>query len=136
MAQMTPLESLHYAIGEIAYSIASADGFVQPEERIRFHDIVTGHLNVNDYDFTISEIIFTILNRDKRTSADAYNWAIREIKLNSHYLSPDLKKSFLTVVNEVSKAYPPVTKEESTVIAAFLKAFEPLKGDPVFYRKK
>jgi hypothetical protein len=135
MTTMTSLERLHYAIGEIAYAIANADGFVQPEERKKFHDLVIEHLGHDEFDFSISEIIFTILDRDRRPASDVCNWAINEVKLNSHYLSPGLKRAFLNVIDEVSKAYPPVTKEERTLISKFLKELEPLKGDPVYFKK-
>src|SRR6185436_16813027 len=36
---MSPIENLYYAMGELAYSVASADGRVQPEERKKFSDI-------------------------------------------------------------------------------------------------
>ena len=55
---MTPIESLHYAIGELAYSIARADGSVQQEERSKFHDIIEAELRCGDYAFDVSDIIF------------------------------------------------------------------------------
>ncbi len=55
---MSPIENLHYAIGELAYAVASADGAVQEEERQKFHDIVKAELSKNEYTFDVSDIIF------------------------------------------------------------------------------
>ncbi len=133
---MNPIENLHYAIGEIAYAIARSDGEVQKEERIKFKNIVEAELRCKDYDFDISEIIFNILNKDKTSTSDAYDWSIKQIKTNSHYLSPKLKETFIKVLEKIAKAFPPVTKEENKLIDRFKKDIEPLKGDPVFFKFK
>lgn len=131
---MGPLQSLHYAIGEIAYAIARADGAIQKEERQKFKNIVAAELRCKDYDFNISDIIFQILEKDKYADAfTAYDWAMKEIHLNSHYLSPELKATFIKVIEKVAKAFPPVTKEELNLLEKFKKDIQPLNGDPVFY---
>lgn len=132
---MTSLENLHYAIGELAYAVANADGKVQKEERKKFHDIVEAELRCKDYGFNISDIIFQILDKDKQDTETSYKWAMDQIKLNSHYLSPELKKTFMRVMEKVAKAFPPVTKSEQNLLEKFRKDFEPIKGDPVFYEK-
>lgn len=132
---MTPLQSLHYAIGELAYAVANADGKIQQEERKKFQAIVEAELRCKDYDFDISAIIFQINGKDKTDSETNYKWAMDQIKLNSHYLSPDLKKTFIRVIEKIAKAYPPVTPAEQKIINRFKKDIEPLKGDPVFYEK-
>ena len=132
---MTPLENLHYAIGELAYAVASADGKVQPEERKRFHDIIAAELRYRHYDFDVSDIIFQIMDKDKMDSETTYKWAIDQIKLNSHYLSPKLKETFIKVIEKVAKAYPPVTRSEQSIIDRFKNDIAELKGDPVFYEE-
>ncbi len=133
---MTPLQNLHSAIGELAYAIARADGDIQQEERKKFHDIVAAELRCKDYDFDISDIIFQILDRDKYIDAQtSYDWAMKEIRINSHYLSPQLKETFFKVLEKVAKAYPPVTHEEMSLLDKFKKDVEPLKGDPVYYER-
>ena len=131
---MTPIENLHYAIGEMAYAVASADGKVQKEEREKFHDIVVSELK-DDYDFNISDIVFQIMDKDKTDSSTTYKWAINEIKMNSHYLSPKLKTKFINVMEKIAKAYPPITNEEREILEKFRKDIAPLKGDPVYYPK-
>lgn len=132
---MTSLENLHYAIGQLAYSIAIADGKVQQQERQKFHDIVAVELRCKDYDFNVSDIIFQIMGKDKLDIETTYNWAMKEIRLNSHYLSPELKKAFIMVIEKIAKAYAPVTDEEKNIIERFKKDIEPIHGDPIFYEK-
>ncbi len=133
---MTPLENLHYAIGQLAYAIAKADGDVQKEERIRFANMVAAELRCKDQDFNVSDIIFQIMDKEKIISTkDAYEWAMKQVRLNSHYLSPELKKTFIKVMEKVAQAYPPVTIDEFDLISKFKKDIEPIHGDPVYYSK-
>lgn len=132
---MTPQQNLHTAIGELAYAIARADGSIQKEERKKFHSIVAAELHCKDYDFDVSGIIFQILEKDKFIdSKTSYDWAMKEIKTNSHYLSPELKKTFIKVIEKVAKAYPPSTKEEVELIEKFKKEIATINGDPVYYK--
>jgi len=132
---MTPIQNLHYALGELAYAVAHADGKVQKEEREKFHNIVEAEIRCKDYDFDVSDIIFQIIDKDKQDAETTYNWAMKQIKTNSHYLSPELKKTFITVMEKVAKAYPPVTGDEKSLIERFRKDIEPIYGDPVYYAK-
>jgi uncharacterized tellurite resistance protein B-like protein len=133
---MTPVENLYYAIGELAYAIARADGEVQKEERRKFQDIVEAEMRCENYNFDISSIIFQIMVKDHESTETTYNWAMNQVRLNSHYLSPELKTTFLKVMEKVAKAYPPVTIEERNLIDKFKSDIEPLKGDPIYYRSK
>lgn len=130
---MTPIENLHYAIGELAYAVAKADGAIQKEERIKFHNIVEAELRCKDYDFNVSDIVFQIIDKDKTSTQDAYDNAMKQIRTNSHYLSPELKATFIRVMEKVAKAYKPVTINEQNLIEKFKKDIEPIIGDPVYY---
>ena len=132
---MTPTENLHYAIGELAYAVAIADGEVQKEEREKFHNIVEAELRCKDYGFDISDIIFKIMDKDKTSIKDAYDSAMKQMRLNSHYLSPKLKETFVKVMEKVAKAYKPVTIDETHLIDKFKADIAPLKGDAVYYEK-
>ena len=134
-SEMTPNENLHYAIGMIAFSMAFADGEVQKEEREKFQAIVEAELRKNDEAFNVSDIIFKIMDRSHHNREATYQWAIHEIKTNSHYLSPKLKSTFLSVIEKISTAYPPVTPEEKRMLETFKKDIGPLHGDPVYYNK-
>src|SRR5690606_24896199 len=123
----------YYAISELAYAVAKADGNDQPEEKKKFHELVADKIKKENHNFDISAIIFQIMTKDRATLPDSYHWAIRELKLNSHYLSPKIKDCILRVMEKVAGFYPPVTIEEMTLIDRFKKDIEPLKGDPIFY---
>jgi len=131
---MTPIENLHYAIGELAYALAFADGEVQKEEREKFHRIVEAELRLHDRDFEISDIIFQILDKEKADGKTAYDSAMHQIKANSHYLSPKLKQTFTRVIEKIAMAFPPTTLEEIEFVNKFKEDFEPIKGDPAFYK--
>lgn len=133
MNTMTPTENLYYAIGQMAFAIATADGEVQKEERQKFCDIVNSELSHEQYGFDISSIVFQVMDKDHCSTEDSYNWAMNQIRINSHYLSPDLKAAFIRVMEKIAEAYPPVTIEESLLIERFKKDIAPLNGDPVYY---
>lgn len=130
---MTSLESLYFAIGELAYAIARIDGKVQKQERDRLHQIVEEGLKNNEHGFDISEIIFRLMEKDNTDSQTSYRWAVKQLKLNSHYMSPQLKETVTSVMERVAEAYPPVTKEEHELIRRCKEEIAGLKGDPIFY---
>ena len=130
---MTPLEGLYYALGEMAYAVAKSDGKVDKEEKERFQDIIENEVRFKDYNYEISEIIFKVLDKAKTTAESAYDSAIAMIRLNSHYLSPKLKDSFLKVMEKIAKAVPPVTNDEENILNRFRADIASIKGDPVYY---
>lgn len=132
---MTPFENIHYAIGELAYAIAKIDGRVNPEERKKFEQIVLTGFRHKNYNYDVSDIIFKILDKDKRDPQTVYNWAMHELKTNSHYLSPELKDCAIKIMKSIAEAFPPVTHEEDALFQRFVKDIEPLKGDPIYYKK-
>ncbi len=135
---MTPLDNLHYAIGELAYATAAADGKIDKKEREEFHNIVAAELRFcKDYGFDISDIIFQILDKDKQKDVEEmYASAMHTIKANSHYLSPQLKATFIKVMEHIAKAFPPVTPSERSLLERFKKEIAPINGDPIFYERK
>jgi len=133
---MTPIQNLHYAIGELAYAIACSDGQIQKEERQKFHNLVSEELGKKHYAFDISSIIFQVMDKDSLSASDTYNQALKQIKMNSHYLSPELKETFIRVLEKVAAAYPPVTVDERNIIEKFKNDIEELHGDPVYYENR
>jgi uncharacterized tellurite resistance protein B-like protein len=131
---MTSLESLYYAIGEMAYAIAKVDGKVQREEREKFHDILKEELDDGNL-YDISDIVFQLFDRDKLDAQTAYEFALHQVRLNSHYVSPEIKDKFNRVMERVAEAHAPVTKEEREMIDNFKKEMKTIKGDPVFFEK-
>ena len=133
---MGPIQNLHYALGQLAYIIATADGAVQNEEIEKFESIMNAELQNKNYDFDISDIDFRLLKKEKTDKETAYHWALKEIRNNSHYLSPEMKNTFISIMEKMADAYPPVTIEEEEIISRFKKDIAPLKGDPLYYKKQ
>ena len=75
------------------------------------------------------------MEKDKMDSNTVYEWAMKEIKTNSHYLSPQLKEKFISVIEKIAVAFPPVTNEESDIINRFKKDIKDIHGDPTYYLK-
>lgn len=133
---MEPIHSLFYALGEFAYAIALADGKIQAEEKEKLHTILKQEFE-NEQEYDLSEIIFDILKKDVMGNVETvYSWALKEMKLNSHYLSPEMKEKFIRTLKRVAEAFPPQTMEETTIIEKFKQDIGALKGDPVFYSQK
>lgn len=132
---MTSLENLYYAMGEMAYAVAFSDGEVQKEEREKFQEIITTGLKEHHVEFDVSDIIFQMLEKDKVSSTTVYDWAIKEIKANSHYLSPALKSTFINIIERVAEAFPPITTDEMNLLQRFKKDILSIEGDPVYYEK-
>ena len=130
---MTPQENLYYAVGELAYAVACADGLVQQEEREAFAKRISTAFGHNSAVANIPEIIFHIMSRQHTPVEDACEAALRELRQNSHYLSPALKETFCNIMAHVAEAYPPVTTEEEQIIARFFKEVSELAGDPAYY---
>ena len=94
---------IHRAIGEFAYVIAKAQAGHEIDEKNAFFDIIEKEL---DYDAWAAESRFEILDEKVHPSIDhAYNEAIHEFKLYKEYLTPELKKTTLKVVEAVAEVY-------------------------------
>jgi uncharacterized tellurite resistance protein B-like protein len=129
---MKPKESLHYALGLLAYAIARADGKIQKEERLCFADIVTTELNRHNEDFNVADIIFQVLDKEEFvTTKDAYDWAMNQIRMNSRYLSPELKNTFISVMEKIAKAYPSASIDSVILLEKFEKDMELIQNDLV-----
>lgn len=133
-SEMNPNDSLHYAIGLIAYCMAAADGTVQSEERTKFKKIVDIELRCKDEAFNVSEIVFQMMDKQHHDIETTFTWAINQIKTYSHYLSPEIKLTFMIVLKKMIEAFPPVLPEEKALYDRFIAEFEPLKGDPIYYK--
>jgi len=133
---MTPIENLYYALGEMAYAIARADGRIQNDEVKKFHKILESELEVSGDSLSVADIIFHIMQKDHVDAETAYTNAISQMKLNSQYLSAEMKLAFLHVVEKVAIAFPPALRSEKNMIARFRKDISEIWGDPVFCEVK
>src|ERR1043165_4065905 len=117
---MSPNQSLYYALGHLAYAVAMADGKIQAEEAEKLSLLVAKELQ-NEADFDLTSFMFDLLSEEKMEPATVYNWAIKEIHVNSEHMTPAMKKRFIRVLEDVAKAFPPITKRESELIERFKK---------------
>jgi uncharacterized tellurite resistance protein B-like protein len=127
-----PVRNLYYALGEACYAIAMSDGAVQAEERIKLTEILK-----KEFSKTISneteetEIIFHILKKEGASGKTAFNWAIKELAANSHYLSADLKCHFISTLIKVAGSFPPITGAEKDMLLEFISRILDIKEDLV-----
>lgn len=117
---MDGVERLYYALGELAYAVAKADGKVNQEERRKIHDIVIKEAKCHNHNFSISEIIFHILQKEKIFNVeDSYRSAMKEIEICRNYLTDDMKAEFVAVLDKVARAFDSITEEERDIIERF-----------------
>jgi uncharacterized tellurite resistance protein B-like protein len=116
---MDAMGNLFYALGQLSYAIANADGKIQREEKDNFHKILKEQFDAISPEMDTAEIIFELLRRDTIDTQTAYTWAINQIKLYSHHLDDNLKKGFITTIKKVAEVYPPVEPQERALIEQF-----------------
>lgn len=113
---MDGIQKIYYAVGELAYLVALADGEVQNSEMNKVHAIVVNELKKHNPSFEYSEVIFSVLNGEKQNLDFVYDSAIYELKSASNYLTDDLKKQIISVLTKVAEAYHHVTLGEHAII--------------------
>lgn len=129
---MTPTENLYYALGEIAYAIAKADGRIQNDEVKKFHTILESELQLAEHSFTVADIIFHIMDKDHVDAETAYENGLNQMRHYSHYLTPELKLNFLRVAEKIAQAFPPRLHSEQNMIMRLRADIDQLKGDTLF----
>lgn len=121
---MDALQNLYYAMGEMAYAVAKADGVIQREEKQKLHDIVVKEAKASDPDIDVSEIIFHILQKSDHDFETAYKWSMDTFKKHSYWLTDDMKVDFAAVIEKVAYAFDSVTIDEKSVVERFRKDIE------------
>lgn len=116
---MTPTQILHYAIGELAYTMAAADGEVQKAERQTFHDIVRAAVEEERLAAEFSVQMFQMADKEERTLKKAYSRAMSYIRLHRTHFTPALQRLTIKIMKRLALAFPPVTDEEKALIARF-----------------
>jgi hypothetical protein len=115
---MNSTQQLYYALGEMAYAVATADGKLQDAEKRKFWSIVVSHKAwVGDFDF--AEVIFQLLQKDKASTEDTYTNAIKTLEQNKHHLSAQMINSFKEILTSIAEAFPPVTPDEKQLLLRF-----------------
>ena len=116
---MEPIENLYYALGQLAYAIAKADGDIQPEEKLALQSILAEETRDHGVDFDNADIIFRLMERDETNAIQSYEWAMNELRRNSHYFIPALREKFISALERIARAYPPVVAEEKRLLERF-----------------
>ena len=116
---MEHLQNLYYALAELAYAIAKADGQIQFEEKKIIHDIVITELKRNNFYFENLELVVRFIQIDDMPIETIYTEALDVIKNNSFYLDKSLKEKFIDVIQQIAIAFPPVTESEKSIIDRF-----------------
>lgn len=129
---MNQVQGLYYAFGQLAYAVAAADGKIDATERNMLHDQLVKLANSHGVEFDYSEIIFRLLEHDHIDVKTAYEWAMKEMKLNEYYLTEKRKEDFISILTKIAEANPPVTINEQMLIDRFTEDISKLKGDPIF----
>lgn len=115
---MDAKQHLYYALGALAYAVAKADGKVQTEEREKVRELVNAGIQ-HEIDFTYTDIIFQILQKDKMGFRDVYDWAMHSFETAKYHLTPEVKAQFIAVIQQVADAFPPSDPNERALIARF-----------------
>ena len=108
--------NLYFALGELAYAVAKADGTVQREERDRLYELVADAQRKHHWEYDVAHIIFHLLEKEHMPWRTVYDWAIDQLKLYNHYLTPEMKTEFMDVVETIAHAFDSVTIEEQNVL--------------------
>ena len=113
--------NLYYALGELAYAIAQADGAIQKSEKKTLHQVVISELKKNNFEIEDIEIIPRFLEQDQVPIELTYKEAIDIMRENNFYLDAALKEKFINVLQNVANAFPPITDQEQALIDRFIK---------------
>ncbi|MCG8573386.1 MAG: hypothetical protein MI810_00760 [Flavobacteriales bacterium] len=116
---MVGKQHLYYALGEVSYAVAKADGYVQQEERKKIHDIVVEETNSHHLDFDVAEIIFHVLKKDEMDAEISYRWAMKEFEKYKTYLNKDMAIDFIAITQKVANAVNSKTTEEKKMAERF-----------------
>jgi hypothetical protein len=126
---MTPVQKLYYALGELAYAVASVDGKVNEESRTKFQDVIETQIQA-DKDFDISGIIFSVMESGRTSSAYAYEWAMKQIAQNKSCLTAELMRTFEDVLVGIAKAGNPISIEKAKLVDRYRADILAVKGEP------
>jgi uncharacterized tellurite resistance protein B-like protein len=103
----------------MAYVIAKADKGLSAEERIAFQKIIQEELA---FDAWAALSRFELLDEVTQPSADiAYHQAMHDFKKYKQYLTDDLKKTCIRVMQKVADSCSGVSEKEASIMEKFRK---------------
>ena len=116
---MEHLQNLYYALGELAYAVAKADGTIHKEEKKTIHDIVIAELKKNNFYFENLELTIRFLQKDNIPVETIYVEALDVMRSNHFYFDKSLKEKFIGIIQKIADAFPPITLSEQSIIDKF-----------------
>lgn len=123
---MEGTEHIYYAFGQIAYTVAKADGKIQVEEEQEFMELLQKQMEECDWSYDVSGIIFKLLKSDDMDPETTFNWGIKELQKYDQFLTLEMKKDFIRILAAIAVAYDISTDEEDTYIYRFKLEIENL----------
>lgn len=124
---MDSKQYLYYGLGEIAYSIALADGKLEHEEAQKFHDLIVEEVK-QEFDFNISEIIFALLKKENIASGTTFQWGIKNMKLGEHYFTIDVRQKFIKILDKTAHFFDGGIDLKTKLLADFIEQTADFEG--------
>lgn len=109
-------QRIYYAIGELAYAMAKADGVVRAVEREAMHQLVAEKLAQRNYNYDYSEIIFHLLSQQANDAETIYQRALNDLRQASNFLDEPLERELFEILLEIAKADSPVNASEQAML--------------------
>jgi len=116
---MDAKRSLFYGFGEVAYALGMSDGKINEKEKTVFHNTIRREMNECDPDFDYADVVFDLMKKEEVDLQTAYKWGLNAMNLGKHYLTPFLRKEFVSILEALAKTNPPVSQEEREIINKF-----------------
>lgn len=114
-------EGLFYGLGLIAYAVAKADGVVQMSEKHELHELITKWSEDVEVDFDVTEIVFSIVNKQNQSSEQGYELGMKHLENGKEYLTARLKELFIYLIKDVSRAFNHPSEQENVLVTRFAK---------------
>lgn len=110
------------ALAELAYSIAMADGTLQPNEKAAFYDIIESELQ-SDARWAINR--FKLLEEKAIPDIEqSYDFALFTIKSNRSDFDDEMRNRFVNVISKIAEASDGLSPEEISLINKFKSDIE------------
>lgn len=113
---MNASQKIYYALGELAYLVAMADGELQNSEIRKLHEIVIKEIKLHNASFEYSDIIFNVLSQEKPNLELIYRLAIEELSSASDFVTPELKTQIISVLTNIAEAYQGINPKQQELI--------------------
>lgn len=105
------------ALAELSYSIAMADGELEPDEKDTFYRIMDEELMDDAWS---AKNRFRLLEEKVAPSIEeSYKFALFAIKTNREFFDEDLKLKFINVIEKIAASVEGLRQEEKRLIDRF-----------------